>query len=224
MKPTITFLLACICAINAFSQSPKYVESMKKAIAEFATDSTDEQLLSLANKFERIALAEKTEWLPYYYAALTRTYVAFSTKHTDKVDGILDVAQKYAGIADSLQPNNSEIYVLKGMVLSGRIMVDPMNRGMQYGMQSGALMNRAVELDPSNPRAYLMIGQGLFFTPEQYGGGKDKACQVLETAKQKFDAFVPASEISPDWGEDLLMQVFPECTKTTGGNSPGKEE
>lgn len=215
MKKINLLFIICAFSISAFSQSPKYLDAMKKTLAEFATDSTAEQLLTVSNKFERIALAEKSEWLPYYYAALSRTFMSFLTEDKSKVDGILDIAQKYADKADSIDPNNSEIVLLKGMVLAGRIMVDPMNRAMQYGMQSGAFTSRAMEIDPENPRPYLMMGQSLFYTPEQFGGGKDKACEMLMIANEKYKSFKPATDISPDWGQDQLMQLLPSCMANT---------
>ncbi|MFN3940019.1 MAG: hypothetical protein ACK4IY_05495 [Chitinophagales bacterium] len=192
-------------------QNTKYLDAMKKAIAEFSADSTAEQFTTVANKFERIALAEKIEWLPYYYAALSKTYVSFLSNDKSKVDEILDGAQKLADKADSLSPGNSEVVLLKSMILGGRIMVDPMSRGMQYGMQAGALTNQAIQLNPDNPRAYLMMGQSLFYTPEQFGGGKDKGCAMLQTSREKFEKFIPASEIDPDWGEDMLLQLIAQC-------------
>lgn len=216
MKKVNLLIVMLIITSSLFSQSAKYMDAMKKSLAEFNADSTAEQFLAVANKFERIALAEKTEWLPYYYAALSRTFMSFLTEDKSKVDEVLDVAQKYADKADSISPGNSEIMLLKGMVLSGRIMVDPMSRGMQYGMQSSALTQKAMQLNPDNPRSYLMMGQALFYTPEQFGGGKDKGCEMIMISNDKYNTFTPATEISPDWGKEMLMQLVALCTAPNG--------
>ncbi|MBC8047874.1 MAG: hypothetical protein H7Y00_13835, partial [Fimbriimonadaceae bacterium] len=185
MKIIITVFIA-ITSMTVFAQSAKFNDAMTKAITEMDSAKTAEQFLAVANKFERIALAEKNQWLPYYYSALSRTTATFISQNTSEIDAILDVAQKHINVADSLMPNNSEIVLMKGMILGGRIMVDPMSRGMQFGMQSSMLTSQAMTLDPNNPRSYLMMGQSLFYTPEQFGGGKEKGCVQLQIAKEKF--------------------------------------
>ena len=94
-----------------------------------------------------------------------------------------------------------------------KISVDPQNRGQKLGMKSGMLLGKAMQLDPENPRAYFLKGQGLVYTPEQFGGGKDKAIPVLETAVEKFKKFKPASSIMPNWGEAKCKAALEECKK-----------
>ncbi|MEJ7671851.1 MAG: hypothetical protein WKF59_03885 [Chitinophagaceae bacterium] len=48
----------------------------------------------LANNFERIADAEKTQWLPYYYAAYCNVMNAFMEQDKTKVDAIADKAEE----------------------------------------------------------------------------------------------------------------------------------
>ena len=169
----INLLLLLLLPLMSFSQNQKFIDAMTRSLEEMSNAATAEAFLAVSNRFERIALAEKTEWLPYYYAAYARSVSAFIAGDKSKVDEVLDVAQKLVDVADSLSPDNSEIVLMKAMVLAGRISVDPMSRGMQYGMQSGMLMQRAITLDDSNPRSYYMMGQSLFYTPEQFGGGKE---------------------------------------------------
>ncbi|MFN0275105.1 MAG: hypothetical protein ACKVPJ_05130 [Chitinophagales bacterium] len=212
MKNLLFTLAIFAASATTFAQSPKFNDAMKKALAEMDSSQTADAFMNVANKFERIALAEKNQWLPFYYSGLARSTGAFMTEDKSKVDAILDVAQKHANMADSLQPNNSEIVLLKSMILGGRIMVDPMTRGMQYGMQSSMLNAQSINLDPNNPRAYFMMGQALFYTPEQFGGGKDKGCAQLMIAKEKFATFVPASELHPTWGEDIVDETLTQCS------------
>ena len=56
-------------------------------------DTTVEQLMAVSNRFERIALAEKDQWLPYYYAAYARSIAGFITTDKSKVDEVLDGAK-----------------------------------------------------------------------------------------------------------------------------------
>lgn len=94
----------------------------------------------LANNFERIAGAEKDKWLPYYYAAYLPIIQALSTQDASKNDKIADKAEALLDNAEKI-PNkeNSEIHVIKSMIATARMLVDPQNRYMSYG--SGNIHN-----------------------------------------------------------------------------------
>jgi hypothetical protein len=184
---------------------------MKRNIAMLDTAQSAATLQTLANSFERIANAEKTKWLPYYYAAYSTTRMSYLIEDKSQVDGVLDKAQQFIDRADTLQPNNSEIMAVKAFVLSARIMVNPMTRGAQYGPQSGMVLEKAIQLDPSNPRPYLLKGTSAFYTPPAFGGGKDKAATLLTTALEKYKTFKPADELSPDWGEKRTEYMLEQC-------------
>ena len=49
------------------------------------------------------------------------------------------------------------------------------------------------------------------YTPEQYGGGKEKAIPVLEMAVAKYKTFKPASPMMPHWGEERANTVLEQC-------------
>ena len=49
----------------------------------------------LANNFERIATAEKTQWLPWYYAAYCTVSASYTESDNSKKDGIADKAEEF---------------------------------------------------------------------------------------------------------------------------------
>ena len=104
---------------------------------------------------------------------------------TSKKDGYLDKADLFINIADSLEQDDSEIYTLKGMIAQARMQVDPMNRWMKYGAESTSNFNKAMRLDTLNPRPEYLMGVGLFYTPEQFGGGPKTAKPLLEKSLEK---------------------------------------
>ena len=69
MKVILATLLI-LSGVTAYSQSEKYMETMKKNLSRFDSVKTSEEYQALAATFERIGDAEKTEWLPYYYSSL----------------------------------------------------------------------------------------------------------------------------------------------------------
>jgi hypothetical protein len=200
----LTFLLF---TTTFFSQDEKYFKAMESALNVLDTAMTMETFIETGNRFERIALAEKTQWLPYYYAAQANAVASFLERNNTKKDEILDKAQKFIDAADEISPDNSEIYVIKGIILQGRIMVDFMNRGMQYSQLANQTLNKAIEFNEENPRPYLILGQSILFTPEAFGGGKDKAKPYIDLAKEKFETFIPESSIHPNWGKKQMEEI-----------------
>ena len=189
-------------AVNA--QSERYTAAMEKLVPAIDTTRTVAGLTELANSFERIAEAEKTQWLPYYYAALANVNSAnllFTTGQTEQIDPITDKAAPLLAKAEELQKENSEIFCLKKMLNTAKMMADPQNRYMTYGPAAAEALETAKKLNPENPRVYLLEGQDLFFTPEQFGGDKQQAKKKFEEALKKYESFKPADSISPTWGK-----------------------
>jgi tetratricopeptide (TPR) repeat protein len=216
MKKQILLVIALMTIYISNAQDAKYVKAMEKNIAlidSAGRESSASVFQDAYNSFERIAGANPKEWLPLYYQAYCEVMMGLGQKENLKKDEYFDKADALAGKADSLQPNNSEIFVMKSFITSMKISVDPQSRGQQLGMKSGILLGKAMQLDPENPRAYFLKGQGLVYTPEQFGGGKDKAIPVLETAVQKYAKFKPASSIMPHWGEAKCKATLAECKK-----------
>ena len=71
--------------------------------------------------------------------------------------------------------------------------------GMTLGPKSSGLVDRAMELDPKNPRVWLIRGMSAMFTPKMFGGGTDKAERDLRKAIELFDAERPVAP-APSWG------------------------
>lgn len=178
-----------------------------------AVDTTYDpaSLKSLSAAFERIGDAEKTQWLPYYYAALAQVNaglmmsVGGQQPDASVVDPISDKADALIGKAEALSKNNSEIYIVKKMIATLHMMADPMTRYMQDGPKAQTALETAKKLNPANPRIYLLEGQDKFYTPEQYGGSKADAKKLLEEALKKYDAFQPASSLDPNWGRGQVQ-------------------
>jgi hypothetical protein len=210
-KLFLASVLFCSCSM-AFSQSDKYVAAMQKNLAAIDTAfKNPANLLTLANNFERIATVEKSQWLAYYYAAFCQVNYGFMQQDKDKIDAIADKATDFINKADSLMPNNSEISCIKSMIASCHMMVNPMQRWQEYGAESNGNMAKAMQQDPANPRPYYLKGQGLKYTPEQFGGGCKTAKPELQTALDKFGSFKPASELHPSWGKTQVEMLLKDC-------------
>lgn len=207
MKKGFFVLIASLMTAITFAQSEKYIKAMEALVPAVDTTRSIDGLTDLANSFERIANAEKTQWLPYYYAALcniNKANVFFQAQELSKIDPLMDKAEPMMKKAEELEKNNAEIFCLKKMFNTGKMMADPMNRYMTYGAPAAAALAEAKKLNPDNPRVYLLEGIDKFYTPEQFGGSKVEGKKLFEEAQKKFEAFKPASSIHPSWG---MVQV-----------------
>ncbi len=204
----IVFLTTCILInIFAFAQSEKFVKAMEQKIPAVDTMRSTEGLIDLSNAFERIADAEKNQWLPFYYAALTQVSAGYNYADganggdVSKIDPIADKAEQLIDKANGLTKENSEILCVKKMIASLRMMADPMNRFMQYGPLAATALAKAKSMNPENPRVYLLEAQDKYFTPEQFGGSKVEAKKLFELSLSKYETFKPESTIHPTWGK-----------------------
>lgn len=217
MKKMIFLAFGIIMAATGFAQSDKYVKAMEIRVTALDTTRNTEALKDLGNAFERIGDAEKTQWFPYYYAALAYLNAGYNLTGgtmggmTATLDPIADRAEQLIAKAEALSKDNSEIYVIRKMIASLRLMADPMARYQQYGPQAQQALETAKKLNPENPRVYLLEGQDKYFTPEQFGGSKPEAKVLLQEAMKKYEAVKPASTLEPRWGkrttEYFLSQI-----------------
>lgn len=220
MKKTITILAAMILAVPAlFAQSDKYVKAMEARVPAVDTTLTVDGWQQLANGFERIADAEKTQWLPYYYAALSNVMQGYMVSNGQsggfaaKTDPLADKAEELISKAEALNKDNADIWCVKKMIATLRMSADPMSRWQTYGPMATEALAKAKQLDPENPRVYLLEGQDKFYTPEQFGGSKSEAKALFETSLKKFSAQKPKSSIDPHWGMATANYFLGQSTK-----------
>jgi hypothetical protein len=207
MKIFLTILFS-ISIITCIIADDKYESAMKKNLDKIEECKTSGDYLKLANNFERIALAEADKWLPYYYASFVCVLANYSDSSNSQKDIYLDKALAFVDKADSLDPDNSEIYTLKGMLGQARMQIDPMNRWQKYGGEATMNFNKAVEIDSLNPRPEYLIGAGVYYTPKQFGGGPENAKPILENSLRKYEQFVPANDLMPNWGKQAVEQLL----------------
>jgi hypothetical protein len=207
MKKFLAISIAVFMVTTSFAQSERYTKAMEVLVPGIDSTRNHDALITLANSFERIANAEKNQWLPFYYAALANINAGYTFSmdggfgdKSASIDPLADKAEALLNKAEEMSKDNSEIWVAKKMLASLRLIGNPMARYQEYGPVAAAALETAKKLNPENPRIYLLEGQDLFFTPEQFGGDKQEAKKRFETAISKFGTFKPESALHPNWG------------------------
>lgn len=201
------FVTPCLNAQNG-AEVDKYTLNFRKTMLNL--DSSWANMVKMretANQFERLANFKKDDWLPRYYHALCLIQQSWTATAQDR-QAQLKAAEASIKAADALSPNNSEIVTLEGYLYQAMVLIDPMTTGPVYVPKSMATMQKAMQLDPANPRPAYLLGQNTYFTPDQWGGGVEKAKPNLLKAKALFDTFVPASEFHPNWGKVVCEMIL----------------
>lgn len=201
-KYILSFALVCMSLLS-FAQS-NYEKVMAEKIAKIETCKTPEDFQVLANDFQRVANKETAKWLPNYYVAFSyiqKGRVLMREGKMQELDATADQAQKFIDVAESIEKENSEIHLLQKMVYSLKMMVNPQERYMTFGMKAQEELTKAEKFDSNNPRVTLIKAEDIYFTPEQYGGSKTKGMEQFKKALEKFNTFKPKTALDPNWGK-----------------------
>lgn len=204
--------LILVAALTTASAESAFETAMGEALSTYSEARNIEQLTASANQFQRIANAEKQEWLPLYYHALSYIRMSFMTQNNpSQCDAYLDLAQKSIDEMLLLNPTESEIYALQSMLYTARLVVDPMSRGQQMMMKSAQAIEEALELNPDNPRAFYLllsneVGQAQFF-------GKDvkEFCPRIMGLYNNWDRLNDVPKMYPSWGKGEVEGLAKRC-------------
>lgn len=208
MKKSIIILTMLVAASTVFGQmSEKFIKAMEPKIALLDSNNDANAWKDLGNAFERIADAEKTQWLPYYYAAFSNVMAGYGSMkpgdfgdNSATLDPYAEKAESLLKKAMELTKDNSEIWCIKKMISTLRLSANAMARYMTELPIAEEAINKAKQLNPANPRVYLLMAQDKYFTPEQFGGSKTEAKALFEESLKNFETFKPESSIHPNWG------------------------
>ena len=211
-------IIATFICVYAGLQAQDANTQLQTTVTKLNNASTVKDYQQLATDFLRIADAQKTQWLPYYYAAFCNAKVGWSKQDSDpdNIDAFADKAEEEINKAQSLidtakqKKELSEIYCVQMMLNQARVFINPQTYGPKYGATAFNYIQKAQQLNADNPRALYLLGWQKFATPKMWGGDKILAKQLLTQAKQKL-ATEPSNSIEPHWGkkevDDILQQL-----------------
>lgn len=203
----ITALVLLVC--TTLSAQSKFETGMQKAFGLWGENKSSEA----AALFERIAAAEKTNWLPYYYVALVNTTDAFQTQDKEKIAALLTKAQAAQDSAMELSPDNAELLVMQALIHTAWIVADPMNNGMKLSGPINELYAKAIILAPDNPRVVFNKAEFEMGSARYFGRDIKPMCDQIEKAVALFATFKPETPFHPSWGLDRAQQSLAECKK-----------
>ncbi|TRW23060.1 hypothetical protein FMM05_15310 [Flavobacterium zepuense] len=199
--------LIILFVFNCVSAQSQYETGMQKAFALWGENKTTEA----SALFERIAGAEKTNWLPSYYVALVNTTEAFQIKDKEKISALLLKAQTAQDNATALSPNNAELLVMQALIHTAWIVYDPMNNGMKLSGKVNEIYTKALVLAPNNPRVVFSKAEFEIGSAAYFGNDTAPMCKEIERAVALFATFKPETPFSPKWGKERAEEALKKC-------------
>lgn len=208
MKKLFLFV-GMIFAINLGAQS-QYEKGMNKAFELWNKGKLTES----SNLFERIAKAEKENWIPFYYAAYLEIITSFNEKDEAKLKAKLEKASGHLDTGLLYSKDNAEILIIQALLNTSYIKFDGQKYGMSMTGKNEVLFKKAMKLAPNNPRVILQKAEWDMGTARFFGKPLDPYCKDIEKAIELFKKEKKSDvQYSPSWGKERAEKALRQCKK-----------
>jgi len=205
---TLLLPVLMLISITVFSQSDKYTQAMQKDLVLLDSAKTAADLNAASAAFERVGDAEKTQWLPYYWAAMAKVRIGWMDNSVDK-DKLANEVKALCAKGEAID-DNAEFATIRNMAATQQMLVNPQERWQTYGQEAAAALQKGMQMSPNNPRLYYLQAMSVFNTPEQFGGGKEKAKPIFQKAVDLYKV-QEKKPLYPTWGAELADSMLAKC-------------
>lgn len=201
MKKYSFILLIAFLSTSVLANGP-FEKAMGANVPLIFSSNTPTDLTPVINKLNRIGAAEKDRWEPHYYVAFGYLRMSQMMEEAAEKDKYLDLALQSVAQAETILPNDSELEAMRGFIIMIQLTVDPGTRGMTHSPMAMASFQKAVALNPNNPRAHYLLGQMQYGTAQFMGGDTSEACASIAKSIELFDQQGEQDNpFAPTWGK-----------------------
>lgn len=205
----ILVVIAVLFAVNITAQT-QYEKGMSKAMQLWSQQKNTEAV----QLFERIASAEKDNWLPSYYAATILIIEGFSIKDETKLTAHLKRAQDLLDTANYISKSNPEIIITQAMLNTVFVAFDGQKYGMKYAGENAQLYAAALQISPNNPRVILGKAQWDIGGAAFFGQPTEPFCKEIKRSIELFKKEKPNKKFLPYGGLERAQQALKDqCGK-----------
>lgn len=205
-KLILLFVFMGAITLNAQDQ---YTNGMEKAFQLWK----DQKPTEASNLFERIAMAEHDNWLPYYYVSQINTIISFGEKDEEKLSQQLEKAKEFLDLAKAISPENPELLVQEAMINTAWIAFDGATYGMTLSGKNVQLYQQALALAPDNPRVVFSKAEWDMGAARYFGKDTAPYCKDVEKALELFANFSVDTPFYPSWGKERAEMVYKQCSE-----------
>ena len=204
----IILILAFVYAANATAQT-QYEKGMTKAFELWENQKNTEA----AQLFERIATAEKDNWIPPYYAATLSILSAFEIKDEATLTAKLNKAKVFLDAASKISENNPEIMMSYALLNTAYIAFDGQKYGMTLSGTNTAIYKKALAIAPNNPRVILGKAEWDMGAAKFFGQPIKPFCNDVKRAIELFKKEEQTIKFYPYSGLDRAEKIILDCEK-----------
>lgn len=195
-------LIISLIATQICTAQTAYKQAMQESLQLWHRGQTQEAM----SKMERIASVEKDNWIPRYYQALIATLSSFQTTEITQKNTLLKIANDL--IPQDKNALNAEWHVLKATILTSELTIDPMNNAMRLSPLIVANYEKAIIIDPNNPRAIAGLATFQIQRKKYTGGNTDQDYKNLEKAVSLFETQKNDTAFYPSWGKEQAQAIL----------------
>lgn len=198
--------LPSLLLVVLFVITPTYAQSAADVLLEGKTllaSGSLNQMMQARATFERVTQDEEHAALAHYYVALCE-YRMLNRLNRDDAKVVrphLDNAIAHLEKAVKHDDKFADAHALLASFFGEKLRLDP-SLGIQYGPRSQQLLGRAMSLAPSNPRVVLMNAMSTYYTPEMWGGSKERGLEGFRHAATLFAEEDLDNPLLPAWGHE----------------------
>ena len=158
--------------------------------------------VQVRNQLERLSLVTPDDWLAPYYLAYTDVELSFRVSSKEEKIRYIDEAQTYLKrLSDMPNADLSEVNTLKGYRIYALIASDPQTNGPKYYNDVTVWYEKALQINPNNPRALLLSALFKNDTAKFMNGSYDNFYQDIEKAVILLST-EKAETSAPSWGKE----------------------
>ncbi len=175
------------------------------AFAQSQISKSPQDLLKLKDELAKLAQQHANPLIRYWQGYL-HYYLAIFYLTVENRAASEDAVMQGIKILESIEQKNSEDYALLALLQGFSMQFRSVIGAAVLSGKIESNINKAIQLDGQNLRAYYAAGSNDFYTPERYGGGK-KVELYLKKAIQLPDQKVPNNTL-PSWGKEESYEVL----------------
>jgi|Deesub1362B_J571_1020462.scaffolds.fasta_scaffold00937_2 tetratricopeptide (TPR) repeat protein len=195
--------------LNAQVEVSRLLLQAKESLYQATNRWDEKELIRARSMFERLLMQKRHLALVHYYIGLadyrlsSRYYMQNSREALKFLDDGIQHLEKAIGYDSKF----ADAYALLATLYGQKIGLEPAAT-MELGPQSWTLMETALHLQPDNPRVRMLKAVSTYYTPEQYGGSREKGKSQLIAALSLFEKESPNSPLQPDWGYEEALSML----------------
>ena len=214
MKKITIIIGILVAAFSMQAQSQEaYVKAMGKGLMDMGDAKSFEDYQKVAAQFERISAKVTDQWHPSYYAALANINMSMRVEGINEKDKWTKKAQEYIDQAMKVASNNAEVVALQGFQHMIVLSADANSRGQMLSAKAMQYLSQAVTMDPTNPRANILLAQMEHGMAQFFGSSTANACERAQKALELFDKQQESKSLDPTWGKSTASELVEQCGK-----------